>query len=200
MNNTITMNPIEAVVNCIIASMNEQEDPTNRVITACKITEYQAICGTMCSVVITSDCDGWAEDTDKHLFSYNPYQVSFTEEELIGLTEKDAKDLYTTRDNAFFSLCMNEIMNHQIKAMLLAGKTPCVPSGWYAEIIATGDTFLFAGVSIVNDTVRIAYDNKGVRVLETGRFERKIETFTLSTFINEFRVVEGWHMQTQYNG
>lgn len=195
---TIKMNPIEAIVNCIVASINEQEDAANRVITACEITEYEAICGRMCSVNVTSDCDGWAEDTNKHLFSFDPYKISFTAEELIGLTEKNAKDLYKTRDDAFYSMGINKMMNHQIKAMLLAGKTPCVPSRWYAEIIATGDTFLFAGVSIAKDEIRIAYDNKGIRDEYTGRSKRKIETFKLSTFIDQFRVCEGWHMQTQY--
>lgn len=41
------------------------------------------------------------DGTEKNLFSYYPDEISFTEKELVGLTEAEAKALRTDKDIAY---------------------------------------------------------------------------------------------------
>lgn len=48
----------------ILENVKKQDNPNNRIVTETKLLP---ICNGVYTVLITSDCDGWAEDTDKHI-------------------------------------------------------------------------------------------------------------------------------------
>jgi hypothetical protein len=88
---------VNEIVNSIVAAAKNQEDPKNRIIVECEIREAKG----RNQVIITSNCDGWAEDKHKLLFSYYNDELSFSAHEFIGLTEQQGHDLFHKKDVAY---------------------------------------------------------------------------------------------------
>lgn len=64
----------------------------------CRITEQpKSLFDPMPIVYVVFE----GEETETKLFSYYPDEISFSEKELIGLTEDECRRLYTEKDKKF---------------------------------------------------------------------------------------------------
>jgi hypothetical protein len=69
----------------------------NAKITAARITEMpKSMFDPMPKVTVTFE-----DDTTKELFEFYPDELSFQAHEFVGLTEREAHDLFTKRDLAY---------------------------------------------------------------------------------------------------
>ena len=74
----------EKLASIILDTMKTQDDPNNRVVTK---TTLSPVCDGVYEVLITSNCDGWAEDTDKLIGYTLDNQLT-----LDGVTERIAEN------------------------------------------------------------------------------------------------------------
>lgn len=69
----------------ILENVKKQADPNNRIVTETKLLP---VCDDVYTVFITSDCDGWAEDTNKH--------IGYTLDNTLSLNGKSESDALNT--------------------------------------------------------------------------------------------------------
>ena len=86
----------KALISAIKDSVTQQENPANRIISSCKIVPERYLH----VVYVTSDVDGWAEE-EKELFSFYPDEMSFSPYEFLGISEKDAINLFHKKNMAY---------------------------------------------------------------------------------------------------
>lgn len=77
------------LISMMTSEIIRQEDPKNRVITAINIIPKEE-CSNLKSYIITSECDGFAEDTKVLFQSCREFEPS----DFIGKTEFDASKIY----------------------------------------------------------------------------------------------------------
>lgn len=88
---------INNIKDVIVSSISYQLDAKNRIITECEILDDTPFLN---EILIKSNCNGWCEDV-KVLYSYYHDELRFYASDFIGLTEKEAISLCTSRDVAY---------------------------------------------------------------------------------------------------